>query len=153
VIVCQWIAVYRWFSPGTPVFPINKTDRHDITEILMKVVLNTRTPNLKLGLEKFTQIQKEYSININRFITQKYYWIIWLFNLSILSVPDEFYSRNASTALNLISTFLLIIVNLRTRPIVSGFISPCVLTWRDWFYCSTFRELYIDKLLVTGRWN
>jgi hypothetical protein len=30
-----------WFSPGTLVFTINKTDRHDITEILLKVTLNT----------------------------------------------------------------------------------------------------------------
>jgi len=33
--------------------------------------------------------------------------INWVSNLSILSVPDEGYSRNASCALNLISTFLL----------------------------------------------
>jgi hypothetical protein len=33
----------RWFSPGPPVFPTNKTDRHDITEILLKVVLITIT--------------------------------------------------------------------------------------------------------------
>jgi hypothetical protein len=31
---------------------------------------------------------------------------IWLSNISMLSVPDEGYSRNASCALNLISTFL-----------------------------------------------
>jgi hypothetical protein len=31
----------RWFSPGTPVSPTNKTDRHDITEILLNVSLNT----------------------------------------------------------------------------------------------------------------
>jgi hypothetical protein len=31
----------RWFSLGTPVSPANKTDRHDITEILLKVTLNT----------------------------------------------------------------------------------------------------------------
>jgi hypothetical protein len=30
-----------WFSPGTPVSSTNKTDRHDITEILFKVALNT----------------------------------------------------------------------------------------------------------------
>ena len=41
-----------------------------------------------------------------------FYWsqnlkIIWLSNLSILSLPDEGYSRNASCAPNLISTFLL----------------------------------------------
>ena len=32
--------------PGTPVSSINKTDRHDIIEILLKVVLNTITFNL-----------------------------------------------------------------------------------------------------------
>ena len=43
--VCQWVATRRWFSPGTPVSSTNKTDRHDITEILLKVELNTITPN------------------------------------------------------------------------------------------------------------
>jgi hypothetical protein len=40
---CQWLVAGRWFSPSTPVFSTNKTDRHDITEILLKVVLNTIT--------------------------------------------------------------------------------------------------------------
>jgi hypothetical protein len=31
----------RWFSPGSPVSSINKTDWHDITEILLNVALNT----------------------------------------------------------------------------------------------------------------
>ena len=31
----------RWISPGTPVFITNKTNRHDITEILLKVALST----------------------------------------------------------------------------------------------------------------
>jgi hypothetical protein len=30
-----------WFSSGTPVSSTNKTDRHDIAEILLKVALNT----------------------------------------------------------------------------------------------------------------
>ena len=30
----------RLFSPGTPVSSTNKTDRHDIAEILLKVALN-----------------------------------------------------------------------------------------------------------------
>jgi hypothetical protein len=38
--VCQWLATGRWFSPGFPVSSTNKTDRHDITEILLKVALN-----------------------------------------------------------------------------------------------------------------
>ena len=41
--VCQWLAAGLWFSPGTPVFSTNKTDRQDITEILLKVALNTIT--------------------------------------------------------------------------------------------------------------
>ena len=41
--ICQCLAAGRWFSPGTPVSSINKTDRHDITEILLKVALNTIT--------------------------------------------------------------------------------------------------------------
>ena len=37
------LATGRWFSPGTPVSSTNATDRHDITEILLKVALNTIT--------------------------------------------------------------------------------------------------------------
>ena len=33
----------RWFSPGTPVSSTNKTDHHDIAEILLNVALNTIT--------------------------------------------------------------------------------------------------------------
>ena len=39
--VCQWLATGRWFSPGPPVSSTNKTDHHDITEILLKMALNT----------------------------------------------------------------------------------------------------------------
>jgi hypothetical protein len=39
--ICQWTAAVRWFSPGTPVSSTNKTDRHDITEILLKMALKT----------------------------------------------------------------------------------------------------------------
>jgi hypothetical protein len=39
--VCQWLTAGRWFSPGTLVSPTNKTRRHNITEILLKVALNT----------------------------------------------------------------------------------------------------------------
>jgi len=37
--------VGRFFS-ATPVSSTNKTDRHDITEILLKVALNTITPQV-----------------------------------------------------------------------------------------------------------
>jgi hypothetical protein len=35
------------FLKGTPVSSINKTDRHDITETLLKVALNTININLR----------------------------------------------------------------------------------------------------------
>jgi hypothetical protein len=43
--VCQWRTAGRWFSPGAPVSSTNKTDRHDIAEILLKVALNTINSN------------------------------------------------------------------------------------------------------------
>jgi hypothetical protein len=39
--VCQWLAAGLWFSPGTPVSSTNKTYLHGITDILLKVALNT----------------------------------------------------------------------------------------------------------------
>ena len=39
--VCQWLATGRLFSLGPPASSTNKTVRHDITEILLKVALNT----------------------------------------------------------------------------------------------------------------
>ena len=47
--VCLCPATGRWFSPVTPVSSSNKTDHHDITDILLKVALNTikqTKPNL-----------------------------------------------------------------------------------------------------------
>jgi hypothetical protein len=50
--VCQWVGEDRWiFSAGTPVSSTNKTDRHDITEILLKVALNSTQVNDLLVLE------------------------------------------------------------------------------------------------------
>jgi hypothetical protein len=38
-MVCQWLASGWWFSPGSSVSSTIKTDRHDITKILLKVAL------------------------------------------------------------------------------------------------------------------
>ena len=43
VMVFQWLVAGRWFSSGSPLSCTNKTDRHDITETLRKVALNTTT--------------------------------------------------------------------------------------------------------------
>ena len=39
--VCQLLVTGQWFSQGTSVSYINKTDHHNITEILLRVALNT----------------------------------------------------------------------------------------------------------------
>ena len=43
--VSQWLESCPKFSPGTPNSFTNKTDHHDITEIFLKVALNTINPN------------------------------------------------------------------------------------------------------------
>ena len=40
-----WLTAGRWFSPGTQISSTNKTDHHNITEILLKVALNTINPH------------------------------------------------------------------------------------------------------------
>ena len=40
--VCQWLATGQWISPSTSVSCTNKSECHDITEILLKAVLNTK---------------------------------------------------------------------------------------------------------------
>jgi hypothetical protein len=60
--VYQWLAAGRWFSLETPVSSTNKTDLHNITEILLKVVLNT----MPLYLYK---IIKKMNWNVTHFVT------------------------------------------------------------------------------------
>jgi len=45
--VGQWRTAGRWSSPGTLVSSINKIDHYDITEILLKVELNTILPPVR----------------------------------------------------------------------------------------------------------
>jgi hypothetical protein len=64
--VGQWLVTGRWISP---VSSTNKTDRHDITEILLKEALNTinqiKKPKLDIDL-RFSSysISKTYYISI-----------------------------------------------------------------------------------------
>ena len=54
--VGQWLVAGRWFSPpGTLIPSINKTDRHDIAEILLNVALNAITVTPALDEEKIAR--------------------------------------------------------------------------------------------------
>ena len=48
--VYQLLAHGRWFSPGTPASSTTKTGRHDIAEILLKVVINTNNKRINLEM-------------------------------------------------------------------------------------------------------
>ena len=48
--VGQWFMTGQWFSLGALVSSTNKTDRHYIAEILLKVALNTITPTPNLSM-------------------------------------------------------------------------------------------------------
>ena len=54
----------RWFFLGTPVSSTNKADHHDITEILLKVALNSIKPNIT----KPAEINIEYTKQMSHFI-------------------------------------------------------------------------------------
>ena len=65
----QWLVTGRWFSSGTPVSSTNKTDSHDITEILLKVALNTINQPYCLWIRnlyfKFVLVVYEWKKNQN----------------------------------------------------------------------------------------
>jgi hypothetical protein len=61
--VCQWLATGRCFSPGPP-------NRHDITEILLNVALNTIKQTNKPNFWCFTDWESIYGLSttINRHV-------------------------------------------------------------------------------------
>ena len=76
--VCQWLATCRWFSPGTPVSSTNKTDRQDITEILLKVALNTITLTISIN------IRFVYLVNLGVYIfDDAVYFSVCLFSFIV----------------------------------------------------------------------
>jgi hypothetical protein len=67
----------RWFSSGTPVSSTNKTDRHDITEILLKVSLNTIPPTLPNRNNMITCTNVLVPFQAERKSVNKYYPPDW----------------------------------------------------------------------------
>jgi hypothetical protein len=61
----------QWFSPGPPVSSTNRTDHHDITEILLKVVLNTIKPQPTKWLIIELQTVKHHKTTTNQMINNR----------------------------------------------------------------------------------
>jgi hypothetical protein len=86
--VCQWLATGQWFSPGPPVSSTNKTDRHDITEILLKVAFDTIKQTIAISTEiicilfksiPFSLLQLAPIQNIWCFLLGHHLFIIYIF--------------------------------------------------------------------------
>ena len=67
----MWLAAGQWFSLGTPISSTNKTDLHNITEMLLKVVLNTipLTQSLYLCINNVYENKEYENYNFNWLIT------------------------------------------------------------------------------------
>ena len=46
----HWLAAGLWFSLGSPVSSTNEADRHNIADILLKVLLNSMTPTPSISV-------------------------------------------------------------------------------------------------------
>jgi len=65
--IYQLLAHGRWFSSGTPAYSTTKTGRHDIAEILLKVVLNTKNQN---------QIKSNQIFQKNIYLVSSQYYLL-----------------------------------------------------------------------------
>ena len=80
--VYQWLAIVRWYLPGTPVSSTNKTDRHDITELLFKVALNTIT--VTPAPDHLSSSPVHSSVRVARSLVYRIVFLVVLFMLSIV---------------------------------------------------------------------
>jgi hypothetical protein len=76
----QWLETGRWISPGTPVSSTNKTNCYDITDILLKVELNSITITLAFC----------YSSSNHKLFNSIYYSWIKVFHEDLLTC-SKFY--------------------------------------------------------------
>ena len=94
--VIKFVSDLQQFSPSSPVYSTNKTDRHNVTEILLKVVLNTINLTLTLYLMISIKSNKEHLyilfIKHNKKITDTRWtqMIFWFDNITTISqIQDQ----------------------------------------------------------------
>jgi hypothetical protein len=70
----------QWFSLGPPVSSTNKTDHHDITELLLKVALNTPyfyTMRFLQGISFYTMIKRIWLLRFPEHVTSAIKLVNW----------------------------------------------------------------------------
>ena len=95
--VCQWLAAGLWFSPCTLVSSTNKTDRHDINEILLKVSLNTNpfkcVKETSLP-EAFNHRGSQLYFHITRCVLKRREGTFWRFGQLLIILNSGLYGLN-----------------------------------------------------------
>jgi hypothetical protein len=101
--VCQWLASGQWFSPGTLVSSTNKTDHHNITEILLKSGRNLnslfnltfnksehiwRLINLKTGIQtRHQKCQLSHDSKMKVYVLKyKIFFVVILISVNFCSI-------------------------------------------------------------------
>ena len=97
--VCLWLPKDRWFSPDTPVSSTNKTERHDIAEIL--------TYGITYVCKRFSSLRHIWPYLSSGILFSLFWFLDIHLNYLALRMPDEGHSRNASCTLNLTYSFFL----------------------------------------------
>ena len=113
--VIKFVSHLWKFSSGTPVSSINKTDRHDTTEILLKVALNTITLIRTLRANEFLQ----YCCLINFYV---------------------FHCIISSAKLNLLLSLIIILYLFHNKNLYKTFCFKLFVNFIDRKYLSKTRE-------------
>jgi hypothetical protein len=113
--VCQWLETGQWFSPGTAVSSTNKLDLHNITEILLKVVMVIYKCQKKLFVEGIGNkwvchyIVHEDSRHWQAILTFKVLSIITIiYNFSLLEETDHLKEKDKGNIQNYFSIIITV---------------------------------------------
>ena len=143
--VCQWLVKGQWFSPGTPVSSTNKTDCNDITEILLKVVLNTTNQTKPMALIQSGELNSiqiffscVYLIQSGEPTVYRYFSLVctW-YNQESQQYTDIFLLCVLDKEKNICILLALLIVSSTHKRKIS------VYCWLSWLYQVHTREKYL----------
>ena len=86
--VCQWLLAGQWFLPGIPVCSANKTDLHDITEILLKGTLSIIISNSGSFFL--------FCVPARTYIERPWFLVVYLYTVRLPTGYNLCHSKNAS---------------------------------------------------------